>query len=306
MTAKELASLSCEQTLIEAMNDMASQDSAVCKAYCRCGSRLPWTECHAAEPHTPFAEAEELVDGGRICWRYSPLAPCFCHLTRKTYFDCCWQASVARYKDDASGELVCTKKMKIEEGNDEMRDVMLRMHMAKVAEGEDANGLVSPGLDEYRRFLSRPKTSKDMADGVRRLGMQQLIACKPSTREKTKIDDWDIEVYAGCVERIVDPFFWTDIHWEVPKAELLEHTKEWNEALEKYCDDVGLTGSERTVVVEKHTAIPLAPCANLSCDKRETQVKEFRNCAKCKSVGYCSRECQANHWKIHKKVCIHK
>jgi hypothetical protein len=37
--------------------------------------------------------------------------------------------------------------------------------------------------------------------------------------------------------------------------ELLQRTKEWNEGLEKYCDDMSLTGVEREAdVVQKHTA----------------------------------------------------
>jgi hypothetical protein len=28
-----------------------------------------------------------------------------------------------------------------------------------------------------------------------------------------------------------------------------------------------------------------------------------RKCSKCKTVGYCGRDCQKQDWKNHKKVC---
>jgi hypothetical protein len=49
-------------------------------------------------------------------------------------------------------------------------------------------------------------------------------------------------------------YMWNDLLWRLDKAELLERTREWNEALEKYCNDMGLTGAERATVVQKHTA----------------------------------------------------
>ncbi|KAI8602168.1 putative MYND domain protein [Dissophora ornata] len=43
-------------------------------------------------------------------------------------------------------------------------------------------------------------------------------------------------------------------------------------------------------------------CAN--CAKASTESgNPLKRCAKCKTVNYCSRECQLAHWKIHKKVC---
>lgn len=32
-------------------------------------------------------------------------------------------------------------------------------------------------------------------------------------------------------------------------------------------------------------------------------VKPLKTCGKCKSVWYCTRQCQVEHWKEHKKVC---
>lgn len=31
-----------------------------------------------------------------------------------------------------------------------------------------------------------------------------------------------------------------------------------------------------------------------------------KRCSKCKSVWYCSRDCQLNHWKDHKPICAVK
>jgi MYND finger len=39
-------------------------------------------------------------------------------------------------------------------------------------------------------------------------------------------------------------------------------------------------------------------------DLGEKRTKAFMQCSKCRSVRYCSRECQVLHWKKgHKKEC---
>jgi len=116
--------------------------------------------------------------------------------------------------------------------------------------------------------------------------------------------DWDMNVYIGCIERIENWFHWTDLHWTVPKSELLQRTKEWNAALKQYCDEEDRTGMERQQVIGIHTANTLAPCANPNCGRYEEKVKGFAKCARCKTVGSCSRECQGEHWKLHKKRCM--
>ena len=43
-----------------------------------------------------------------------------------------------------------------------------------------------------------------------------------------------------------------------------------------------------------------------NCNKAEYEEKrKFNRCAKCKSVRYCSKECQTTHWKKggHNKEC---
>ena len=138
---------------------------------------------------------------------------------------------------------------------------------------------------------------------IRDIGQPALKIMGNITHPKSRVKEWDTEVYSGIVERSNDWLHWSDIHWKVPKRVLLRHAKEWNKALEQYCNDVGLEGTERNEVIRKHAASPLAPCANLLCDKFETKVKEFKQCSYCLNVAYCSVDCQRQDWNRHKKEC---
>ncbi|CAB9525380.1 expressed unknown protein [Seminavis robusta] len=44
----------------------------------------------------------------------------------------------------------------------------------------------------------------------------------------------------------------------------------------------------------------LTTCANKSCMKRGMQ---FKLCSRCQAVSYCSKECQREAWKVHRKSC---
>jgi len=51
----------------------------------------------------------------------------------------------------------------------------------------------------------------------------------------------------------------------------------------------------------------LHQCSAPNCDELDPTGKEFKRCAKCHAVIYCSIECQRHHWKNgHKKHCIPK
>ena len=41
----------------------------------------------------------------------------------------------------------------------------------------------------------------------------------------------------------------------------------------------------------------------LMCMKDEKPDAKFQYCAKCRSVCYCSKECQKAHWRDHKLAC---
>ncbi len=51
-------------------------------------------------------------------------------------------------------------------------------------------------------------------------------------------------------------------------------------------------------------AAPRRRCAAPECDKQETFSDEFKKCASCARVFYCSRACQVQHWRAgHKREC---
>ncbi len=63
--------------------------------------------------------------------------------------------------------------------------------------------------------------------------------------------------------------------------------------------DLGTTADRDSALVELHQ------CG--SCGKNEAALGKFLNCARCKSVSYCGRDCQKNHWQNgHKKICKEK
>lgn len=43
-------------------------------------------------------------------------------------------------------------------------------------------------------------------------------------------------------------------------------------------------------------------CSNAGCGRPETRANEYRRCAACGKVNYCSRGCQAQDWKMRHKV----
>jgi len=104
-TAKELALLSGKQELIDTMEAFSSnnKDTMIRTVHCRCGSRLPWKDCHLAglPPETLAMDRSD----GKIVFRYSPLAPCYCNNSNKNYWMCCWESPHPSYQDDRTGKL---------------------------------------------------------------------------------------------------------------------------------------------------------------------------------------------------------
>lgn len=83
--------------------------------------------------------------------------------------------------------------------------------------------------------------------------------------------------------------------------------KHWKEEHKKSCTQIE-TGTKRedTEVKEKQFKASKFPSTEfvvcLSCSEREAKFY----CSRCKRQLYCSRECQVEHWRQHKKVCQSK
>eukprot|EP00978_Attheya_sp_CCMP212_P028951 scaffold101273_cov43-Attheya_sp.AAC.1 len=288
-TVKEMAVLSEEKELIDAIEEMETSDEERIKlAYCRCGSRLPWSQCHYSEKRNdhPY-HTEGKCKKQRSDFRFSPVGPCQCQNTKKEYFRCCWDDTRVYFMCDTTGEIHGYMKMPTNPMMTAAASILQKRDNA------GANTLLEDmvaGQGSVSGDQRRAQVCEMLRDG----GFQMMTSMDSP---KSKLREWDGEVYAGVVERLDDWFMWKDVHYILAKPELLKRTKEWNDALEQYCDDVGLTGQVRRQVIEQHTANPLAPCANPSCNNFEEKVKSFPQCSRCKSVAYCSSQCQKEHWK---------
>ncbi|XP_020083737.1 F-box protein At1g67340-like [Ananas comosus] len=85
----------------------------------------------------------------------------------------------------------------------------------------------------------------------------------------------------------------SDFGWSVPPAEPHPANRflaEWSAAGAGRRAEAGGMG--------------LRMCSHAGCGRSETRRHEFRRCSVCGAVNYCSRACQALHWKlVHKADC---
>jgi hypothetical protein len=54
-----------------------------------------------------------------------------------------------------------------------------------------------------------------------------------------------------------------------------------------------------TIIMSPDSNIGIAKICICICGEVTTST-----CMRCKSMGYCSRECQVKHWPVHKMQCI--
>ena len=277
--AYQLAKISKQSELISTMENFKSDEDKIRLVHCRCGSRLPWKECHGAAacgsiqvPYYYYENNNDSENTSSLRWRYSPLANCRCGYNDvdeyKQHFECCWsECTQHNYQNDYNGEYLGL--------------------VSKVS---------SKLLDEAKSF--------DYSE-FRKMSMLSILGSTDPDRI-SGMYDWDVNMYVDiCEMRINDKtLYWNDLHWDITKNQLMHQTKEWNDALRRYCDCKNLTGIEREKMINMYTASPLARCANPTCKEVEVHVKSFDKCSRCNSVAYCSRRCQKEHWRLsHGKNC---
>ena len=76
----------------------------------------------------------------------------------------------------------------------------------------------------------------------------------------------------------------------------LSHTHDLSDAMGRLALDPQPINSSRKAVPAPDRVVDLSICAVCG-------VAASKACAKCKFVGYCSRDCQVAHWSTHKKTC---
>ena len=150
--------------LIDAMNELESQDAKIAKVHCRYGSRLPWKECHGVGVVGEHRHC--MIQDGQICWRYSPLANCPRDLTKKIHYKCCWaEAAKPRYQNNSNGQLCGT--MVLAAGNNAMMQGLIRdltQRKAEAARTGNLDGLMFPEAAGMSRDELRAQTAQMMAN----------------------------------------------------------------------------------------------------------------------------------------------
>lgn len=294
---KELAPNVGSWLLVQTIEELGTDEAKLRLVNCRCGSRLPWAQCHAAGVKGAFDRYCARDVPGQINWRVSPLSPCPCKNTSKAYFRCCWEEQSWREynMDDVTSQICVSMRQKI---TNAQKAVMA----ATFDDGDDFSSWMEFLQSKSHEDVTALKLRMIRQGGSAAISM--MVAMSRYAHPKNRMSEYDPEVYAGTMENMDDPFDWFDVHWSIPKPELLKRVDEWNEGLDRYCDSIGLHGAERDAVVAKNRASPYAPCANAKCDKVEKKVKQFARCSRCLAVGYCSPACQHEDYKAHKVYCL--
>ena len=69
-------------------------------------------------------------------------------------------------------------------------------------------------------------------------------------------------------------------------------------------DKTDIRPIKAVLVLEKKTDAPITDGYEITCGAAGcVKTKKLQICAQCKTLKYCSRECQRAHWKVHKAVC---
>jgi len=154
LTAKEQAIRLNNRELLEAMAKMEEDPEK--HAWCRCGSRLPWQECHAspaqAGQHSHFLRDKD----GSLHFLLSPLSGCWCGSTHLRY-DCCWSCHKAAYLVDATGKVLGPARSTTNASSDDVRRMYANMDEWKrrcdAGQAYASTEFAFPGTPEQQKKL---------------------------------------------------------------------------------------------------------------------------------------------------------
>ncbi|KAL4425770.1 hypothetical protein ABPG75_009786 [Micractinium tetrahymenae] len=242
---------------------------------CPCGAGSLYLDCHAEE--------DEGRTDGKSGKEADPEGYCPCRSGRK-YGRCCQRKGIMYHET-----LRNTYQHKTMHGPAaQLMQQYVMMRQQQAAAGDDNPRLFPQQFDGHGRPI----------DMFKEMTARLLVPL----REAGLIDP----AFYYAAEKVD---FLLRGHWPeatLPRIEMLKRKEEVNSAVDEYI----ALGTDPRPALEIERAAKIAVdggplfrrCAG--CGVYETAWGEHKACAACKSVCYCGRECQVEHWKAgHKRVC---
>ena len=255
---------------------------------CPCGKNVPLSECHGSKRGVPV----------------HPRMLCLCR-SGKIYKKCCLKR---RYYYRESLTETIPPPMIMDTKSCPSTTELFMKHMER-----ERKKMIAQGLTEEE--IGNTKIFPGGAEGYR------------ESQKKMISDLLDLPFVVGdprvckCLRWVVanpDPrndFMWArpwrkNGHFQISKTECKIRQKEWNGWVDAYIaikdtfsDPRSALEIEKLMKVSWSGAALWKWCSYSECGRKEESLDTFKFCSKCQIVAYCSKDCQASHWKDHKKEC---
>lgn len=155
------------------------------------------------------------------------------------------------------------------------------------------NNIAAPSPDEKRKrsMLSLPKYRDSRVDGW------LSAACARAKKEENAT----LIVLAESVEEIDA----AAAELEANQASLSSAYVEYFRSLSPFHGDFhpSFLVPPANVPARSKVEHEVPRCANPACNREPSGGQKLSQCVKCRSAMYCKKQCQLDHWPVHKKVC---
>lgn len=177
--------------------------------------------------------------------------------------------------------------------------------MAKAAVGSHAGALYSLAVIQFNGSGGR-STDKNFNAGIRLLARAAFLGYVDGLRELGHClqDGYGVRKNVAEGRRFL---IWANAKELEPQV---ASKSKKSSIFSDYGCNVGVMEAHpaNKFLIEWFGARPIAPelrlCSYVGCGRPEMRKHEFRRCVVCGKVYYCSRACQALHWKLlHKAEC---